>query len=131
MHCLETDSRADESVAQSLVESIAGIGYAALTVSRTARGDPAEIAARLGLVASRAVKLAGTDALVVFGGDTVFAILNALRVKAIEPCGEVLPGVPVSGILLRGRKVQLVTKAGGFGEPDILEVIRRHLEKAA
>ncbi len=131
VHCLETDSRADESVAQSLVESIAGIGYAALTVSRTARGDPAEIAARLGLVASRAVKLAGADALVVFGGDTVFAILNALRVKAIEPCGEVLPGVPVSGILLRGRKVQLVTKAGGFGEPDILEVIRRHLEKAA
>ncbi len=131
VHYLETDARADESIERSLVESIAEGGWVALAVSRTAQGEPQEIARRLGIIASRAAKWVGADALVVFGGDTVFAILSALGVNAIEPRGEVLPGVPASAIALRGRTVQLVTKAGGFGEPDILEVIRRHLESAA
>jgi len=63
------------------------------------------------------------DALVVFGGDTAFGIHRALAGKPFEAWGEVLPGVPVS----RCGGLCWVTKAGGFGAPDILCEIRRRL----
>jgi uncharacterized protein YgbK (DUF1537 family) len=31
-----------------------------------------------------------------------------------------LPGIPVSSILYEGRSLTLITKAGGFGGPDLL-----------
>jgi D-threonate/D-erythronate kinase len=69
-------------------------------------------------------KLAGCEALVVFGGDTAYAILKALGVDAIEPLRELLPGIPVSRIRAGGRELTLVTKAGGFGPPDVVRRIR-------
>ena len=63
------------------------------------------------------------DALVVFGGDTVFGIHRALGGQPFEAWCEVLPGVPLS----RCGDLFWVTKAGGFGAPDILCSIRRAL----
>ncbi len=68
------------------------------------------------------------DALIVFGGDTARAVLEALGVRAVEPCGELLPGVPLSVIRRPEREILLVTKAGGFGGPDVLDEIRQRLE---
>ena len=65
----------------------------------------------------------GFDALVVFGGDTAFAIHRALGSTAFETIGEVLPGVPVS----RSGGITWITKAGGFGSPELLCDIRRRL----
>jgi D-threonate/D-erythronate kinase len=56
------------------------------------------------------------DALVVFGGDTTFGIHRALGGQPFDAWGEVLPGVPLS----RCGDLFWVTKAGGFGAPDIL-----------
>jgi 4-hydroxythreonine-4-phosphate dehydrogenase len=67
------------------------------------------------------------DALVVFGGDTARAVLEELGAPRLEPLGEVLPGVPVSALPFAGRELPLVTKAGGFGEPDVVDRIRRWL----
>jgi uncharacterized protein YgbK (DUF1537 family) len=121
---LTADPRDERSAVKALSEET----WSALAVSPEGQGDPAGIAAKMGRIVRRTVEAADTDALVVFGGDTLFAILNALGVKSLEPAGEVLPGVPVSTIRLPGRTIRLVTKAGGFGEPDILQIIRRHLE---
>jgi uncharacterized protein YgbK (DUF1537 family) len=63
------------------------------------------------------------DALVVFGGDTAFAIHRALGGQPFDVWGEVLPGVPVS----RSGELFWVTKAGGFGAPETLHDIRRAL----
>jgi D-threonate/D-erythronate kinase len=60
------------------------------------------------------------DALVVFGGDTAFGILDALGRPAIHPVREIVPGVPLS----RVGGLHLITKAGGFGPPDVLARIR-------
>jgi D-threonate/D-erythronate kinase len=54
--------------------------------------------------------------LIVLGGDSAFALLQALNVRVIQPIGEVAAGVPVS----RVGPWQLVTKAGGFGDVDLL-----------
>ena len=64
------------------------------------------------------------DALVIFGGDTAFEILQALACTVLRPIGEIVPGVPVSRAQFNGRELIIMTKAGGFGPVDILERIR-------
>lgn len=52
----------------------------------------------------------------VMGGDTAWALWRALGIRSLTPLPEVLPGVAacLSGDLL------FVTKAGGFGEDDLV-----------
>ena len=65
------------------------------------------------------------DAVIVFGGDTAFRILSALGQPLLRPIGEILPGVPVSRI--DGYRTLMITKAGGFGEPGLLEQLEKKL----
>jgi uncharacterized protein YgbK (DUF1537 family) len=64
------------------------------------------------------------DALIVFGGDTAFGILQALGSPVARPYGEIVPGVPLSKIAWDSRDLYLITKAGGFGPVEILSDIR-------
>jgi uncharacterized protein YgbK (DUF1537 family) len=90
---------------------------------------PAAHAARLAGEVSRRLCEEQPGALVVFGGAAAFAILCALGRPPLYPVGEAAPGVPVSfAPLENGRGLWLVTKAGGFGPPDILDTIRAALE---
>lgn len=61
------------------------------------------------------------ETLIVLGGDSAFALLTALKARVIRPIGEVAAGVPVS----RVGPWQLVTKAGGFGDVDLLARLQR------
>lgn len=79
------------------------------------------------------VKRTDLDAVVVFGGDTAYAVLRALGKPEVHPIGEALEGVPVSRIGLghtsRGsgefvRDLVVVTKAGGFGPRNVLPMLR-------
>jgi D-threonate/D-erythronate kinase len=63
-------------------------------------------------------------AYVVFGGDTARAVLGPLGSPPLHPLGEVVPGVPVS---VTRAGVVFVTKAGGFGRPDLLVRVARLL----
>jgi uncharacterized protein YgbK (DUF1537 family) len=63
------------------------------------------------------------DALMVFGGDTAHGIHRALGAPAFDSLGEVLPGVPVS----QTGELYWITKAGGFGPPNLIEELRRTL----
>ena len=63
-----------------------------------------------------------------FGGDTLIALIRALGVKSLEPLGEALPGVAVSAAPLEGRKLTIVSKAGGFGLPGIAARIREKMK---
>jgi uncharacterized protein YgbK (DUF1537 family) len=65
----------------------------------------------------------GYDGAVVFGGDTAYRILSARDFPPLAPLGEILPGVPVT----RCGDSWLVTKAGGFGAPDLLCRLRELL----
>lgn len=70
-------------------------------------------------------RLAG---LVLTGGDTAIAVADALEAEALWLHGEVRPGVPwgawIGGV---GAGLPVVTKAGGFGEEDILLAAIEHL----
>ncbi|PTW63202.1 uncharacterized protein YgbK (DUF1537 family) [Breoghania corrubedonensis] len=54
------------------------------------------------------------------GGESAAAILRRLGVGLLELKGEALPGIPVSRALDGPVGLVVVTKSGGFGEPDAL-----------
>lgn len=63
-------------------------------------------------------------ALVVFGGDTARQVLRRFGDPPLHPWAEPLPGVVASWFETDGRRWWLVTKAGGFGRPDLLVRLR-------
>jgi uncharacterized protein YgbK (DUF1537 family) len=77
-----------------------------------------EFASALGASFAREVDLTAPDAVMVFGGDTGFGIMEAMNCPDLEPMGEILAGVPISRIA--GRRPYLITKAGSFGEQDVI-----------
>ena len=87
--------------------------------------DPIQVAANRGTEVQRILAEREFDGLLVFGGDTAFGILKSLGLPHLRPVGEILPGVPVS--LIEGRREVLITKAGGFGTPDLVAHIRNQL----
>lgn len=105
--------------------------WAALCASPPCTTDPLAVAAHVARAAAHAVRLAAPDCLMVFGGDTVFAIMRELAIGEAEPHTEILPGAAVSTIWGQGtaRPMLLITKAGGFGGPDYLARIRGILER--
>ena len=86
-------------------------------------GSGSPRAFEIGECVRRMLAAARFDAVVVFGGETAFGIHRALGAVPFEAIGEIAPGVAVS----RSGDLLWVTKAGGFGPPDILATIRRRL----
>ncbi|NLI55271.1 MAG: four-carbon acid sugar kinase family protein [Clostridiales bacterium] len=70
------------------------------------------------------------DNLVIFGGDTLMAIMDAIACKGIIPYEEIAPGVVASKILGDKNNFTLVTKAGSFGEKDIISKIYHYLQSS-
>jgi uncharacterized protein YgbK (DUF1537 family) len=81
-------------------------------------------AARVGELVRERIERNRIETLVVFGGDTACGVVKALGSPLLHPLGEALPGVPVSRLQYAGRDLHLVTKAGGFGPPDLLPRLR-------
>ena len=76
------------------------------------------------------------EAVVVFGGDTAYALVEALGHPPLVPLGELMEGIPVAAIEAkqlsdrigpRDRDLYLVTKAGGFGPPHVVASLRGRL----
>jgi len=85
-----------------------------------------EVASLLAHVALPA--LAGVGTLVVTGGETARAVLMHAGVDQLVVCGELEPGVVWSTV--PGRALSVVTKAGAFGDSEVLvrciEAVKNH-----
>jgi uncharacterized protein YgbK (DUF1537 family) len=64
------------------------------------------------------------DAIIVFGGDTAYGIHEALGSHDFDSRGELMPAVPMS----RSNGLYWITKAGGFGQVDLLERLNNNNE---
>ncbi len=62
--------------------------------------------------------------LILTGGATAESVLDDLGIDLLQVCGDVLPGMPLS---VAGQW-RIVTKSGGFGTADTLEVLARGAE---
>jgi uncharacterized protein YgbK (DUF1537 family) len=91
-----------------------------LTAVAGRRFDPRAAGARFAAGIAQLVRTGEVRTLFCCGGETADAILGALGVGVLHIEGEILPGVPVSRMLVDGRGLQLVTKSGGFGSADAL-----------
>jgi uncharacterized protein YgbK (DUF1537 family) len=86
----------------------------------------------LGRLARGIVDLATVSTIAVFGGDTAFAVVEALGIRSLEPVREICQGTVASRALSESHAaagLHLVTKAGGFGPVDVVERIMGALEK--
>jgi uncharacterized protein YgbK (DUF1537 family) len=84
--------------------------------------DPATVAMRL----ADAVRdqLPSTVAtLLISGGATAQTVLRALGIQVLDLQGEALPGIPVA----RAGRFTIITKSGGFGQPNALAKVLGHL----
>ena len=87
------------------------------------RGEPGAVAQAFAAGLRSALEGLGGPArlaaLVATGGDTVEAILDAFDIAALDVLGEFRAGIPVSRAATGGAELTLVSKAGGFGAPDL------------
>jgi uncharacterized protein YgbK (DUF1537 family) len=91
-------------------------------------GDAGDVARALATHGLALARQPGTGALVATGGDTAIAVLRASGNAALAVGGELLPGIACARLLLDGKPLWLVTKAGGFGDPEALREIGRRLQ---
>jgi uncharacterized protein YgbK (DUF1537 family) len=92
----------------TILQAVAGPGADGPTVAaRLARG-------LAGLVCG------GQHTLVLTGGDTAAACLAAMDIGVLQLLGEALPCLPVSLPLDFPAGLIIVTRSGGFGDPDCL-----------
>lgn len=94
-------------------------------------GDAEQVAQALATHGLALARQPGTGALVATGGDTAIAVLRASGNAALEVGGELMPGIACARLVLDGKPLWLVTKAGGFGDPDALREIGRRLQSAS
>lgn len=58
--------------------------------------------------------------LMITGGDTLLGCMEQLGVREMEPVCELAPGTVLSRFSLGGKKNQVISKSGGFGQETLL-----------
>jgi D-threonate/D-erythronate kinase len=99
-------------------------GRAALVASAAAPADREAVARNLAAAAAWILERAAPDLVAITGGDTAYALIRALRPRRFDLAGAPAHGLSL-GRLVRedGRGLAVLTKAGGFGAPDLLATL--------
>ncbi|MFD1107953.1 four-carbon acid sugar kinase family protein [Pseudoroseomonas ludipueritiae] len=115
------------SLAQRVAEAIAA-GEDALAIIEAEPGADLRQGAALAQALAALLQPAASRAggLFATGGETARALLSRLGVQGIRLLEEVAPGVPL-GLTRGARRLPVVTKAGGFGDTEIIGHARRRL----
>jgi uncharacterized protein YgbK (DUF1537 family) len=104
---------------------------AGLTVLATAErdsGDRVAAVARLIEQATATLQREPWDLVVVTGGETAVALWNALGAERLDLVGAPAPGLAFGHLRVPGREpLPLLTKAGGFGSPDLLRTLQKEV----
>jgi uncharacterized protein YgbK (DUF1537 family) len=101
----------------------------ALTLITAEPAEPAEagavVAGRFADGLAEIIRDAVPASLLVSGGETAYAVLTRLGVDSVDLLGEALPGIPYARARIGGKQVVILTKSGGFGEPDAISLLVR------
>ncbi|HEX4227703.1 MAG TPA: four-carbon acid sugar kinase family protein [Bryobacteraceae bacterium] len=106
-------------------------GWTILTTTHAPNAEPARVAGANARRLLDEIESRDPDGVFVIGGDTAFAVIAALGFPMLWPIREIVPGVPITRIraadIKRNRDLFLITKAGGFGEPDVIHRVHQEL----
>lgn len=61
------------------------------------------------------------------GGDTLLALMGAVGTAELTPVGELAPGAVLTAFEYQGKTYHIISKSGGFGEPDLFCRLARTL----
>ena len=90
---------------------------------------PVRIADNIGGMVKALILSRCVQSLLVFGGDTLLGVSRQLGCCAIRPVTEVLPGVVLARFAEDAfARMDIITKAGGFGEEDVVARIDAFLD---
>ena len=139
-HLIQNGYAEDEThLANRVAAASAGSAITILDTGSTDVGDGAEataensrrVAEKMGAVISRVSCLAPDATLFIIGGDTLIAFIHCLGIKTIIPAAELMPGVVLAKYRFEGAWRYLISKSGGFGEPDLLRRVSLKLSLLA
>jgi uncharacterized protein YgbK (DUF1537 family) len=108
-------------VSRRQVQACRAAGLVVLAAPEREEPDRSDVAARLAAEVRQRLEEDPFDLLVVTGGQTAVAVLEALDAEGLD-----LAGAPAAGLALgclrspRHGGLPVITKAGGFGDPDLL-----------
>lgn len=107
-------------VTRAQVAAAQAAGLRVVTTSDEPAADPRAAARQLAAEARDLLARESFDGVAVTGGDTAIALWKALGADGIELIGAPRPGIALGRLHVpRRASLPLVTKAGGFGEPDL------------
>lgn len=86
----------------------------------TLRQTRERIAGAMGGVLQQVLDMGLDRDVLVTGGDTLLAFMNKVGLDTLTPLGEPVQGVVLSRISYGGRRLNLMTKSGGFGPETLL-----------
>ena len=69
----------------------------------------------------------GVNTLILFGGDTLAAVIRRMKIQSLRPVRQLADGVVLCQVDYQGRTFSLVTKAGGFGGENLVETLEAAL----
>jgi uncharacterized protein YgbK (DUF1537 family) len=91
-----------------------------------ASADPPDALARLVDQALAALQREAWDLVVVTGGETAVALWTALGAERLDLAGVPAPGLAFGHLRVPGRDpLPVLTKAGGFGPPDLIVSLQK------
>ncbi|MGI6039538.1 MAG: four-carbon acid sugar kinase family protein [Eubacteriales bacterium] len=61
----------------------------------------------------------------IMGGDSLLGMVRGLEISRLGVLGQISPGVVLSQFYYRGKRRYLLSKSGGFGEPELFSHIQR------
>ena len=123
----ETDSNAAAEAVIERCSSQNPILVDTFSADPPAEGSPEELEERRRRISCRLGGLVKTimdrgirRRILIIGGDTLLALMNALGCPSITPAREVDEGVVLSVLDYNGRQYRIMSKSGGFGAEDLL-----------
>ncbi|RMQ44940.1 hypothetical protein ALQ04_01406 [Pseudomonas cichorii] len=127
---LDSNTEAERHALQRQLKERLSAGHDVLVRLDQQQRNPAQAAALSDALAQwLAPALPDAGSLIATGGETARAILLEAGIEHMMLLGEIATGVVLSQAQLAGRSLNVVTKAGGFGQPDTLLEAWRQLHE--
>jgi len=99
-------------------------GRPAFVASVATRANRSAVARHVGHAAARVLEHARPDLVAVTGGETAYALIQALGAERFDLLGAPTGGLALGRLTIPGaREIALLTKAGGFGGAGLFSTI--------